>query len=288
MAKRRKGNNKGQSQLDRMRVKLPAYLFNADVIRFPKVTIPEIQKHMGAKSRTTVYRLLKDIHLDPKSIANPDVKPLSADEIGDYLVNRLTLAEGFGLYNWALAERFDKQLTKAELEGTKVTRAYGAHGVKRAKSKTAERTEENQQEQAGLAKQAVNNSPFTGHKTTPVTDSAADKVKSAIVGGDLSHEQANKVALAILNRDHSGLDETEQSYVDMLTVDSNINQYQWAVDWLYKHSLSSNTAQTAFYRLAQGGGDENGAPSQAVALLAVYRSNRDVIDISKVGDSVDY
>ena len=129
--KTRKGNNKGQTQLERMREKLPAYLFNAEVMRFPKVTVPELQKRMFAKSKTTIYRLLKDLRLDKKSLESDEIEPLTNEEVGDYLINHLSVRQAFSLYDWALAQRFDKQAESAKKTGKKVTRGYGANGGKR-------------------------------------------------------------------------------------------------------------------------------------------------------------
>lgn len=290
--KARKGNNKGQSQLTRMKEKLPAYLFNAEVMQFPKVTVPELQKRMFAKSKTTIYRLLKDLRLDKKSLTSADVTPLTSEEVGDYLLDHLSVRQAFSLYDWALAQRFDKQAKRAKETGKKVTRGYGANGpVKRERPATVQKTEEDKKQEAELAKKAVENSPFNGGKQQAVeTDSStAGKLKSAILNHDLTTDQASSIAETILNgQPFMSMTPTQEAYIAMMKRDSNFNEYQWSADWLYNHKLTNKSAQSDFYQALIGQKDVSGLPSAISQLAYLYKKNTESIETKKLGESVDY
>lgn len=289
--KARKGNNKGQSQLDRMREKLPAYLFNAEVMRFPKVTVPELQKHMFAKSKTTIYRLLKDLKLDKKSLTSADVTPLTSEEVGDYLLDHLSVRQAFSLYEWALAQRFDKQAKRAKETGKKVTRGYGANGPVKREKPSVQKTEEDKEKEAELAKQAVSNSPFNGGKqqTAELDTSTAGKLKSAILNHDLTTDQASSIAETILNgQAFMSMTPTQEAYIAMMKRDSNFNEYQWSADWLYSHKLTNKSAQSDFYQALIGQKEVSGLPSAISQLAYLYKKNAENIETKKLGESVDY
>lgn len=289
--KARKGNNKGQSQLDRMREKLPAYLFNAEVMRFPKVTVPELQKRMFAKSKTTIYRLLKDLKLDKKSLTSADVTPLTSEEVGDYLLDHLSVRQAFSLYEWALAQRFDKQAKRAKETGKKVTRGYGANGPVKREKASVQKTEEDKKREAELARQAVKNSPFNGGKQQAVeTDSStAGKLKSAVLNGDLPTKQATEIAETILNGQRFvKLTDTQGAYIEMMKQDSGFDEYQWSLDWLYKHLLTNGSAQTEFYQVATGLKEATNLPANVSQMEIFYKRNAENVDIDKVGESIDY
>lgn len=289
--KARKGNNKGQSQLDRMREKLPAYLFNAEVMRFPKVTVPELQKHMFAKSKTTIYRLLKDLKLDKKSLTSADVTPLTSEEVGDYLLDHLSVRQAFSLYEWALAQRFDKQAKRAKETGKKVTRGYGANGPVKREKASVQKTEEDKKREAELARQAVKNSPFNGGKQQAVeTDSStAGKLKSAVLNKELTVEQVNAIAETILNgQPFMSMTPTQEAYIAMMRRDSAFNEFQWCADWLYNHKLTNKSAQSDFYQALIGQKDVSSLSSAISQLVYLYKKNVKNIETQKLGESVDY
>ena len=105
-----------------------------------------------------------------------------------------------------------------------------------------------------MAKQAVANSPFNGgQQPTNVDYSTAEKVKSAILNGDLTPEQATEIAENILNGQRfTELNSTQSAYIAMMKRDSSFNEYQWSLDWLYNHLLTSGSAQAEFYQVATG------------------------------------
>lgn len=288
--KTRKGNNKGQTQLERMREKLPAYLFNAEVMRFPKVTVPELQKRMFAKSKTTIYRLLKDLRLDKKSLESDEIEPLTNEEVGDYLISHLSVRQAFSLYDWALAQRFDKQAESAKKTGKKVTRGYGANGPVKREKTAVQKTQEDKDKEAEMAKQAVANSPFNGGQQPANVDySTAEKVKSAILNGDLTPEQATEIAENILNgQKFTELNSTQSAYIAMMKRDSSFNESQWSLDWLYNHLLTSGSAQAEFYQVATGQKEPINLPASISKIMVYYKQNEGNVDISKVGESIDY
>lgn len=288
---RKAGNNKGQTQLERMQEKLPLYLFNAEVLRFPAVTVPLIQKHMFAKSKTTVYRLLKDIKLDKVSIKDENTEQLSNEEVGNYLVDHLTVRQAFSLYDWALSKRFDKQVEKAKRTGEKVKRGYGANGPVKREKVAVKKNDEDKKQEAELVAQAINHSAITGEQQPGqnVDNSTQGKLKSAILNRDLQADQATTIAETILNgQAFSELNGTQSAFIDMMKHDEQFNEYQWSIDWLYKHSLSNNSVQAEFYRLATGQENTGNVPEAVGRMLIFYRNNAERINLNKVGDSIDY
>lgn len=289
--KARKGNNKGQSQLTRMKEKLPAYLFNTEVMQFPKVTVPELQKHMFAKSKTTIYRLLKDLRLDKKSLTSADVEPLTNEEVGDYLLDHLSVRQAFSLYDWALEKRFDKQAERAKATGKKVTRGYGANGPVKREKASVQKTEEDKKREAELAKQAVKNSPFNGGKqqAVEIDSSTAGKLKNAVLNKDLTVEQTNAIAETILNgQPFMSMTPTQEAYIAMMKRDSAFNEYQWSADWLYSHKLTNKSAQSDFYQALIGQKDVSSLSSAISQLVYLYKKNVKNIETQKLGESVDY
>ena len=289
--KTRKGNNKGKTQLERMQEKLPAYLFNAEVMRFPKVTVPELQKRMFAKSKTTIYRLLKDLRLDKKSLESDEIEPLTNEEVGDYLINHLSVRQAFSLYDWALAQRFDKQAESAKKTGKKVTRGYGANGPVKREKASVQKTEEDKKREAELAKQAVKNSPFNGGKqqAVEIDSSTAGKLKNAVLNKDLTVEQTNAIAETILNgQPFMSMTPTQEAYIAMMKRDSAFNEYQWSADWLYSHKLTNKSAQSDFYQALIGQKDVSSLSSAISQLVYLYKKNVKNIETQKLGESVDY
>lgn len=282
---------KQNSYFLRIKEKLPIFLFNPDVLQYPKVTIPAIAEIMNVKSRSTVYRLLKDMRLDSNSLKNPDIKPLSKEEIGEYLVTHLTLKQGFSLYQWGIENRFDKKAKNHKRSGRKVVRGYGAAGPVARKRKTAQKTEADKQAEALRVKQALANSMIGGTQRTAITvdNSVNSKLKTAILNGDFRTDQATELARSLLgNGDTKNLDFTQQAYARIMVKSNDFNELQWSFEWLYKHELINSDAQTAVYRIVSGGTPTGQESPMVKQLVQMYKNNANSIDITKVGELVDY
>lgn len=138
---------------ERVADKLVEYLFNPRVLRLPQVSPAKIAEVAGdaapiikdgelkykSFSRITVWRWLKAMHLDEKSIKEK-VEPLAPEKVSDFLVSSLSFKQAENLYEWARAERFDTQ------KPVKRTTAKGAQ-KRQTRAKAAE-------EAAAKAKQA--------------------------------------------------------------------------------------------------------------------------------------
>lgn len=138
---------------ERVADKLVEYLFNKKVLRLPQVSPAKIAEVAGdaapiikdgeleykSFSRITVWRWLKAMHLDEKSIKD-GVEPLAPEKVSDFLISSLSFKQAENLYEWARAERFDQQ------KPVKRTTAKGA-AKRQTRAKAAE-------EAAAKAKQA--------------------------------------------------------------------------------------------------------------------------------------
>lgn len=138
---------------ERVADKLVAYLFNKKVLKLPQVSPAKIAEVAGdaapiikdgkleykSFSRITVWRWLKAMHLDEKSIKDK-VEPLAPEKVSAFLTGNLSFDQAERLYEWARAERFDQQ------KPVKRTTAKGA-AKRQTRAKAAE-------EAAAKAKQA--------------------------------------------------------------------------------------------------------------------------------------
>lgn len=140
---------------ERVADKLVAYLFNPKVLKLPQVSPAKIAEVAGdaapiikdgelkykSFSRITVWRWLKAMHLDEKSIKDK-VEPLAPEKVSDFLISSLSFKQAENLYEWARAERFDQQKpvkrTTAKGAAKRQTRAKAAEEAV-AKAKAAQK-----------------------------------------------------------------------------------------------------------------------------------------------------
>lgn len=280
-----------------MREKLPKYLFNAYVMQWKGMTVPLLAQKLGYKKNSlrAVYRLLQKLHLDKKSIEKNDL--LSADEVGEKLINTLTGRQLFDVYEWAIDRvhgRFDLQMKKKK----NVVRPYLTSGKPRKKRSDAKDDKELRAKQKRLAEETLAGS-FTENskgleESTKTPDyelslTGKDMIQKAYSSGSLQEKQLTAIAKAILAGKVDSLGETEKNFAKKLQGLVNFNEYQWSLDWLYQHFLTSSTARQQFYSIAVG--DKPVAVTRGVIseLLELYgEAPQDKIKIATVGDSVDY
>lgn len=105
--------------------KLVEYLFNPKVLSLPQVSPAKIAEAAGNTapvfkdgkleyknfSRITVWRWLKAMHLDEKSIKE-GIEPLAPEKVSAFLTGNLSFEQAEKLYEWAKAERFDVKADK--------------------------------------------------------------------------------------------------------------------------------------------------------------------------------
>lgn len=140
---------------ERVADKLVAYLFNPKVLSLPQVSPAKIAEVAGdaapvikdgelkykSFSRITIWRWLKAMHLDEKSIKDK-VEPLAPEKVSAFLTGNLSFDQAERLYEWARAERFDQQKpvkrTTAKGAAKRQTRAKAAEDAA-AKAKAAQK-----------------------------------------------------------------------------------------------------------------------------------------------------
>lgn len=294
-SKRTTATSRRGQQVERLKEKLPEYLFNSETLAYPKVSRPRIAEAMGAKSITTVDRLLKNLKFDREH--NKSNEHLTNEEVGEYLVKHLTVEQAYGLYYWAQENRFDKKAKQAKKSGKQVKRAYGLEGEKITRQrKTPEKTKADQKAEIELAKKTVANAKLGGQTEqqlnhhAPVDDTNA-QIKRALQSHDVTNEQLINVAMSVFTHDSIPEDSTIRAYKQKLIKDPHINEYQWAIDYLYKHFLTNGNAQSTFYKFASEDKNPTGQDNLGVnvtTLLNFYEVGKSHINIKKVGDSVGY
>ena len=280
-----------------MREKLPEYLFNADIMQWKGMTIPLLAQKLGYKKNSlrAVYRLLQKLHLDKKSIEKGDL--LSADEVGDILINTLSGRQLFDVYTWAIDRvhgRFDLKMKSKK----KITRPYLSSGKPRKKRSDAKDDKKLRDKRKKLAEETLAGSFAENSKGLEESAKAPDYelsltgkdlIQKAYSSGSLQEKQLTAIAKAILAGKVDSLGETEKNFAKKLQGLTNFNEFQWAIDWLYQHLLTSSTARQQFYSIAVG--DKPVAVTRGVIseMLELYgEAPQDKIKIATVGDSVDY
>lgn len=154
---------------ERVAAKLVEYLFNPKVLALPQVSPAKIAEVAGdaapvikdgkleykSFSRITVWRWLKAMHLDEKSIKD-GVEPLAPEKVSAFLISSLSFKQAENLYEWARAERFDAQ------KPAKRTTSKG-----KAKRQTRAKAVEAGKADAALFKAPTNTGFLTGQSKAP-------------------------------------------------------------------------------------------------------------------------
>lgn len=270
---------------ERVADKLVAYLFNPKVLKLPQVSPAKIAEVAGdaapvikdgkleykSFSRITVWRWLKAMHLDEKSIKD-GVEPLAPEKVSDFLVSSLSFKQAENLYEWARAERFDQQKpvkrTTAKGAAKRQTRAKAAEDAA-AKAKAAQKALAQAQGKSAkrtFPKVATSYGPKGEilNKDEVGTRGLARAVEKGVITKDERHQLVWALAEG---RSLTGLSEGVRYAFSVLTADTRyFNTTTEPRRWAYRQVLGYLTAdQRAKLEQAKAGHKSGDKALDAIA-----------------------
>lgn len=270
---------------ERVADKLVEYLFNPKVLKLPQVSPAKIAEVAGdaapvikdgkleykSFSRITVWRWLKAMHLDEKSIKDK-VEPLAPEKVSDFLISSLSFKQAENLYEWARAKRFDQQKpvkrTTAKGAAKRQTRAKAAEEAA-AKAKAAQKALAQAKEQpAKRVFPEVSTSYGPDGKILNKSEVGTRGLARAVEKGIITKVERHELVWALAEgRSLTGLSEGVKYGYAVLTADTRyFNTTTEPRRWAYRQVLGYLTAdQRAKLEQAKAGHKSGDKALDAIA-----------------------